>query len=49
MCLDVSKPVFGGLRTTEAQTSLHIPAYRSAPLLQSTLDTSNFKGLGKIC
>ena len=27
------KPVFGGLRTTQAQTSLHIRAYWSAPLL----------------
>ena len=35
MSLDARKPVFGGLRTTQAQaqTSLHIRADRSAPLL----------------
>ena len=31
--LNVRKPVFGGLRTTQAQTSLRIRAVRSAPLL----------------
>ena len=33
MCLVIRKPVFGGLRTTKAQTSLHIRAVWSAPLL----------------
>ena len=31
--LDAKNPVFGGLRTTQAQTSLRIHAVRSAPLL----------------
>ena len=31
--LDVRKPVFGGLGTTQAQTSLRIRAVWSAPLL----------------
>ena len=31
--LDARKPVFGGLGTTQAQTSLPIRAVRSAPLL----------------
>ena len=33
MGLDARKPVFGGLRTTQAQTSLRIGAVCSAPLL----------------
>ena len=33
MGLDVRKPVFGGLWTTQAQTSLRIHAVWSAPLL----------------
>ena len=33
MGLDVRKPVFGGLRTTQAQTRLRIRAVWSAPLL----------------
>ena len=33
MGLVTRKPVFGGLRTTKAQTSLHIRAVCSAPLL----------------
>ena len=33
MGLDARKPVFGGLRTTQAQTSLRIRAVCSAPLL----------------
>ena len=33
MGLDERKPVFGGFRTTEAQTSLRVRAVRSAPLL----------------
>ena len=33
MGLDARKPVFGGLRTTQAQTSLRIRAVWSAPLL----------------
>ena len=32
MGLDARKPVFGGLRTTQAQTSLRIRAVWSAPL-----------------
>ena len=31
--LDTRKPVFGGLRTTKAQTSLRIRAVWSAPVL----------------
>ena len=33
MGLDARKPVFGGLRTTKVQTSLHIGLVGSAPLL----------------
>ena len=33
MGLNARKPVFGGLRTTQAQTSQHIRAVWSAPLL----------------
>ena len=33
MGLDTRKPVLGGLRTTQAQTSLRIRAVWSAPLL----------------
>ena len=33
MSIDASKPVFGGLRTAKAQTSLRIPSVWSAPLL----------------
>ena len=33
MGLDTRKPVFGDLRTTKAQTSLHILTFRSEPLL----------------
>ena len=31
--LDARKPVFGGLQSTQAQTSLHIYVVWSAPLL----------------
>ena len=55
MGLVTSKPVFGGLRTTKAQTSLGIRADRSAPLLfafckvpyQSSLWPKYFKLLAK--
>ena len=33
MGIDARKPVFGGLETTQAQTSLRFRAVRSAPLL----------------
>ena len=38
--LDARKPVFGGLRTTKAQTSRRIHADRSGPLLFAYWKTS---------
>ena len=47
---DARKPVFGGLRTTQAQTSLRIRAVWSAPLLfASYLDLQNFNFLASLC
>ena len=40
MGLDASKTVFGGLRITQAQTSLRIRAVWSAPLLFAFLDST---------
>ena len=56
MGLDMRKPVFGGLRTTQAQISLRIRAVWSAPLLfayrkVSYLDLlqAKFQFLGSLC
>ena len=41
MGLNVRKPVFGGLRTTQAQTSLCIGSALSVPLLFAITKVSN--------
>ena len=48
MGLDARKPVFSGLRITQAQTSLRICADRSAPLLFAFLESIISKHTGRV-